>query len=199
MFARLHNLSVKSRLSIAILTLCAVTLVISVISLLMLRNAENWLETIHRDTLSEVSQALELSRTLDYLEERDDINTSRLGFYGFSWGGGCLAPIVLTVEAGRFHAAVLNVGGLESAYRFLPEVDGINFVTRVRTPVLMINGEFDIDVPYETSQIPTYKLLGTEVAHKKLVTAPTAHLVPHDILIRESLDWFDRYLGDSAD
>lgn len=55
-------LSVKARLSLAILTLCAVTLVISGISLLMLRNAENWLETIHRDTLAEVSQALELSR-----------------------------------------------------------------------------------------------------------------------------------------
>lgn len=54
--------SVKARLSIAILTLCAVTLIISVISLLLLRNAENWLDTIHRDTLTEVSQALELSR-----------------------------------------------------------------------------------------------------------------------------------------
>ncbi|MEP1944534.1 MAG: ATP-binding protein [Sulfitobacter sp.] len=31
-------------------------------SLLMLRNAEEWLDTIHRDTLSEVSQALDLSR-----------------------------------------------------------------------------------------------------------------------------------------
>lgn len=58
----LHTPSVKARLSIAILTLCAVTLIISAISLLLLRNAENWLDTIHRDTLSEVSQALELSR-----------------------------------------------------------------------------------------------------------------------------------------
>lgn len=57
-----HTPSVKARLSIAILTLCAVTLIISTISLLLLRNAENWLDTIHRDTLSEVSQALELSR-----------------------------------------------------------------------------------------------------------------------------------------
>lgn len=58
----IHTPSVKARLSIAILTLCAVTLIISAISLLLLRNAENWLDTIHRDTLSEVSQALELSR-----------------------------------------------------------------------------------------------------------------------------------------
>lgn len=58
----IHTPSVRARLSIAILTLCAATLIISVISLLLLRNAESWLDTIHRDTLSEVSQALELSR-----------------------------------------------------------------------------------------------------------------------------------------
>ncbi|KQI68983.1 hypothetical protein AN189_08210 [Loktanella sp. 3ANDIMAR09] len=58
----MRNLSVRFRLSVAILTLCAVTLVISGISLLMLRNAENWLETIDRDTLAEVSQALDISR-----------------------------------------------------------------------------------------------------------------------------------------
>ena len=57
-----HTPSVKARLSIAILTLCGVTLIISAISLLLLRNAEDWLDTIHRDTLTEVSQALELSR-----------------------------------------------------------------------------------------------------------------------------------------
>ncbi|WP_417259149.1 ATP-binding protein [Celeribacter sp.] len=62
MLSFLRSMSVKARLSIAILTLCAVTLVIAVVSLLMLRNAENWLDTIHRDTLSEVSQALDLSR-----------------------------------------------------------------------------------------------------------------------------------------
>lgn len=58
----LHTPSVKARLSIAILTLFAVTLIISAISLMRLRTAENWLDTIHRDTLSEVSRALDLSR-----------------------------------------------------------------------------------------------------------------------------------------
>ena len=62
MFGRLDNLSVRFRLSAAIVILCVVALVISAISLLTLRNAENWLETIHRETLAEVSSALELSR-----------------------------------------------------------------------------------------------------------------------------------------
>ncbi|SMY06952.1 Blue-light-activated protein [Flavimaricola marinus] len=59
---RFRDLSVKARLFSAIVTLCVVTLVISGVSLLMLRNAENWLDRIHQETLAEVSQALELSR-----------------------------------------------------------------------------------------------------------------------------------------
>jgi len=109
-----------------------------------------------------------------------------------------MAPIVLTVEADRFHVAVLNVGGLDDIYSYLPEADTFNFVTRVRTPVLMINGEYDIDVRLETSQKPMYELLGTEPEHKKLRLVPAAHFVPEDVLIRESLDWFDKYQGDVA-
>jgi dienelactone hydrolase len=135
----------------------------------------------------------ELSRTIDYLEIREDINTDRLGFYGFSWGGW-LAPIVLVLEERRIDTAVLNVGGLDDVSHFLPEVDTFNFVTRVRTPVLMINGEYDTDFPLETSQKPMFELLGTEPEHKKLFVTPAAHLVPQDVLIRETLDWFDRYL-----
>ena len=135
----------------------------------------------------------ELSRTIDYLEIREDINTDRLGFYGFSWGGW-IAPIVLVLEERRIDTAVLNVGGLDDVYHYLPEIDTFNFVTRVRTPVLMINGEYDTDYPLETSLKPMFELLGTEPEHKKVFVTPAAHMVPRDVLIRETLDWFDRYL-----
>jgi fermentation-respiration switch protein FrsA (DUF1100 family) len=89
---------------------------------------------------------------------------------------------------------VLNVGGLWEIVEFLPEADPLNFVTRVQTPVLMLNGQYDIVFPYETGQLPMYELLGTPAEHKKHVVTPAAHLVPRDILIRETLDWFDKYL-----
>jgi eukaryotic-like serine/threonine-protein kinase len=135
----------------------------------------------------------DLSRTIDYLETRDDIDSGRLGYYGFSWGGST-APIVLAVED-RIHAAVLNVGGLWDIYRFLPEIDPLNFVTRVRTPVLMLNGQYDVVFPLETAQLPMFELLGTRPEDKKHFVTPAAHIVPKDVLIRETLDWFDRYLG----
>ena len=88
---------------------------------------------------------------------------------------------------------MLNVGGLDDTWGYQPEADGINFVTRVKVPVLMINGEFDTIYPYETSQKPMFDLLGTPAEHKKIHVTPAAHVVPRDELIRETLDWFDRY------
>jgi dienelactone hydrolase len=134
----------------------------------------------------------DLSRTIDYLETREDINSDGLGFYGLSWGGG-VAPIVLAVED-RIDAAVLNVGGLDDVYQYLPEADPFTFVTHVHDPVLMLNGEYDIVFPLETSQKPMFELLGTDPEHKKHYVTSAGHLVPRDVLIRETLDWFDRYL-----
>ena len=135
----------------------------------------------------------ELRTTIDYLETRPDIDTDVLGFYGFSFGGG-EGPIALAVEP-RLDAAVLNVGGLPTTSYPLPEVDAFNFAPRVTVPVLMINGEYDVVFPYDTSQKPLFDLLGTDPEHKRHHVSPASHFVPHDELIRETLDWFDRYLG----
>ena len=37
-------------------------------------------------------------------------------------------------------------------------------------------------------------MLGTAPEHKKHVVTPGAHLVSRDVLVRETLDWFDKYL-----
>lgn len=136
----------------------------------------------------------ELSRTVDYLETRGDIDSDRLGYYGLSWGSG-VAPIALAVEE-RIDAAVLVGGGLnDGVIRYLPEIDPFHFVPRVRTPVLMLNGEYDTVFPLETSQKPMYRLLGTDPEHKRHYVAAATHILAQDELIRETLNWFDRYLG----
>jgi hypothetical protein len=40
-----------------------------------------------------------------------------------------------------------------------------------------------------------FDLLGTPQDRKKFVVAEGVHYVPRHALIRETLDWFDRYLG----
>ena len=141
----------------------------------------------------------EFSRAIDYLEERPDIRIDKLGYMGLSWGG-IQAPLPLVINEDRLTVAVLVVGGLDDEPGYLPEVDPFNFVTRVEVPVLMINGEYDIVVPLESSQKPMFKYLGTPTEHKKMYISPSSHMVAPDALIREALNWFDIYLtnGDSA-
>ena len=134
----------------------------------------------------------DVGRSIDYLETRKDIDTGPLAYFGLSWGGA-VAPVVLAVES-RFRVAVLESGGLEFQ-KALPEADKINFVTRVKIPLLMLNGRYDHFFPVESSQIPLFRLLGTPERDKKHVIYESGHAVPRKDFIRESLDWLDKYLG----
>ena len=139
-----------------------------------------------------IEWAKDLRRSVDYIETRSDLRHDALAYLGLSWGAS-VAPVMLTVE-NRFKVAVLLGGGLEFA-RALPEADQINFIGHVRTPVLLLNGRHDHFFPVETSQQPFVKLLGTPDADKKSVLYETGHAPPRKEVIRESLDWLDKYLG----
>ena len=76
-----------------------------------------------------------------------------------------------------------------------PEANIINYITRVKTPTLMINGKYDMLFPYESSIRPMYDLLGTPEEHKKLSLFESDHIVSMNDFISESLSWLDLYLG----
>ena len=126
------------------------------------------------------------------METREDLDPERVGYLGFSWGGA-MAPIALALEA-RIKTAVLNVGGFSNR-PYLPEADPLNFAPHVSTPLLLISGEYDTVFPLETSQRPFFALLGTPPEDKEHRVTERAHIIPPDVLFRETLDWFDRYLG----
>ena len=136
--------------------------------------------------------AKDLRRSIDYLETRAEIDMNKLAFYGFSWGA-CMGAIMPAVED-RLSVSVLMGAGLylEQAR---PEVDQINFAPRVKIPTLMMDGRDDFVFPRELSQEPFYRLLGTPAEHKRLALFDGGHSVPRHHLIRESLEWLDRYLG----
>ena len=139
-----------------------------------------------------IAWSKDLGRSIDYLETRPDIDRNRLAFYGLSWGGA-MGAIMLPIET-RFQAAVLYVGGFY-LQKALPEVDQINFLPRVKIPVLMLNGRYDFFLPVGTAQLPFYRLLGTPKEHKRYMVYDTGHNIPRTELIKETLDWLDRYLG----
>jgi dienelactone hydrolase/predicted Ser/Thr protein kinase len=135
----------------------------------------------------------DLGRSLDYLQTRKDIDSAKLAYLGFSRGGQ-LAAILLAVEH-RFKAAILSSGGFPLRYD-LPEVDPVNFAPRVGIPVLMLNGRYDELFPVESSQLPLFRLLGTPARDRKHVIYEAGHGdLPHNLEVRDSLDWLDKYLG----
>jgi cephalosporin-C deacetylase-like acetyl esterase len=135
----------------------------------------------------------DVRRALDYLASRTDIDSRRVAFEGLSWGG-FVAPIVLAVEH-RFAAAIVVLGGLDDIDRPRPEVDLLNYAPRVKLPVLMLNGRYDLVFPLESSVRPMFQLLGTPPGDKVLRVYETDHGIPRAELIRESLAWLDTYLG----
>jgi eukaryotic-like serine/threonine-protein kinase len=134
----------------------------------------------------------DLARSIDYLESREDFDSSKIAYYGLSWGGA-MGAVMPAVEK-RIKAAVLYVAGL-NFQRALPEVDQINYVSRVTQPTLMLNGEHDFYFPVETSQQPMFELLGAPPEHRRRLTFPLGHSVPRIELVKETLAWLDRYLG----
>jgi dienelactone hydrolase len=141
----------------------------------------------------QVAIVRDLRRSLDYLASRPDIDSRRLAFQGFSWGG-YVAPIALAVER-RFATAIVVLGGLDHVARPRPEVDLPNYAPRVTLPVLMLNGRYDLVFPLEASARPMFELLGTPPVHKALRVYESDHSVPRTELVRESLAWLDKYLG----
>jgi eukaryotic-like serine/threonine-protein kinase len=134
----------------------------------------------------------DLGRSLDYLHSRPDIDKDKIGYLGYSWGAA-LAPVLIAVEP-RLSLALLNVGGfyLQAA---LSEADPVNFASRVRIPVIMLNGRFDFFFPTDTSQEPMFRHLGTPAEHKRRVVYDSSHAIPRNELIKEFVGWMDKYWG----
>ena len=61
----------------------------------------------------------------------------------------------------------------------------------------MLNGKIDYIVPVNESQLPMFNHLGTD--QKKRSEFPGGHgdfwTLSRNQMVKESLDWFDRYLG----
>jgi dienelactone hydrolase len=134
----------------------------------------------------------DVGRTLDYLETRPDTDAGRIAFFGFSWGAN-LGPMLLGVE-GRFKAAIFQSGGLWTV-RSLRQVEAVNFLPRVKIPLLLLGERYDASHSVELQQGPYLRLLGTPEKDKRRVIHDSGHAgMPHS-QVGETLDWLDNCLG----
>jgi dipeptidyl aminopeptidase/acylaminoacyl peptidase len=138
----------------------------------------------------------DFSSSIDYLETRPDIDAAKLGYMGHSMGTR-FAPMMLATEH-RIKAGILQAGAMRPVGA-LPEADPINFLPRVTIPILHVTGKYDAGYPVDLAQKPFFDLLGTPAKDKRHVILPVGHaiLVPEvrTTVVREVLDWLDRYLG----
>ena len=137
----------------------------------------------------------EVRRSVDYLETREDIDKQRIGYYGVSWGSN-LGPVNVAVEQ-RLRLAVLSMGSFLGS-GLPPAIDALNFLPRVRVPVLLIGGEQDIFFPIEESQKPFFDLLGTPAEHKQHKVYPGGHGLYGQFTRQihgDVLGFLDRYFG----
>jgi dienelactone hydrolase len=147
--------------------------------------------SVRRDLLIQWSK--DIGRSIDYLETRPDIDGSRIAFYGMSLGG-VYAPIFTAVEK-RFRASLVLGGGFPGR-PLPPEAEVTNFAPRVTVPTLMLSGRQDFVRPVEIAQRPLFDLLGCRPEDKRLALFDGGHM-PAELqpMIREMLDWLDKYLG----
>ena len=134
----------------------------------------------------------DVSRALDYVDTRPDLDHEKIAYFGYSWGSE-LGSLVPAVEP-RVKTVILALGGFDF-HAAAPEVDPINFASRIKQPVLMLNGRYDFFFPEESSQEPLFRALGTKKEEKKHILYETSHTIPRNELIKENLDWLDKYLG----
>ncbi|HCO97056.1 MAG TPA: hypothetical protein DIU00_24470 [Phycisphaerales bacterium] len=139
--------------------------------------------------------AKDLSISIDYLQTRNDIDSTKIAYYGMSWGA-MMGPIILAVED-RLDTGIFVVGGL-APFNLPRSFDIALYAQRVKVPILMVNGREDVLLPFTTSQKPMYELLGTNDKYKEHKLYPGGHGVFglfYKQIQDDVLGWLDRYLG----
>ncbi len=138
-----------------------------------------------------VQQVKDFLRSIDYLETRPDIDRERLAVFGIS---GFFELYVLALDD-RLKVGVAHAGGLAST-SMPAEIDPINFVPRIRQPLLLLNGRYDAGYPVDLLQKPLLRMLGTPEKDKRHVLVESGHSIMRSVeRTRETVDWLDRYLG----
>jgi dienelactone hydrolase len=142
-----------------------------------------------RDTL--IQDGKDLSRSMDFLATRADIDQKRIGYLGVSMGAAW--GVIFGALEPRLRSIILLDGGFFEGNP-LPGMDQADFAPRITAPVLMIGGKYDWVFLGKDALFP---LLGTPAADKKSVLFDTAHDVSEQKsdLVREVVAWLDRCFG----
>lgn len=135
-----------------------------------------------------INRVVDSRRGLDYLLGREEIDSDRLAYFGFSVGQSRL--LLIGIET-RYRAIVL-MGAGRMFPNLIPEADAANYLPHVKPPKLWIHGRHDEAVYFKTEGEPLYKLLGEP---KRLALLDGGHLPPQEVYVPLINSWLDETLG----
>jgi dienelactone hydrolase len=139
----------------------------------------------------------DLGRVLDYLEQRPDVDASRVAYAGLSLGAS-LTPNFLAYER-RFRSAVLYSGGFGKQESQESLDQRVGLAARIQLPLLMLGGRHDFSNPVG-HQEALFRAYGTPSGDKRIrILDDAGHWpLPRNEVIRETVDFLDRYMGPVA-
>jgi cephalosporin-C deacetylase-like acetyl esterase len=153
-----------------------------------------------RDLITQT--VFDLRRAIDFIQTREELDPSRIGYYGISLGG-IIGTIFCSVEE-RVDVPVIVLAGGNLNLMFgknaisgdtrdyLSIIDPINYVAKISPrPLLMINAEDDDVVPPITSKL----LYNAAKKPKEIIWHPGRHhTLPIEKAYPEGIEWFNNYL-----
>jgi serine/threonine protein kinase/tetratricopeptide (TPR) repeat protein len=131
----------------------------------------------------------DLSRAVDYLETRSDIDRKRLGYLGFSWGG-VNGPVAMVVEP-RFQVGVLFSCGYRQPV-VAPEIEPFKFAPFVKIPILMVTGWKDEPLNHYLLAEPFFEDLGSE--DKDWIQMESARTGSVEEIAKQAVEWLNSRL-----
>ncbi|RAJ09967.1 alpha/beta hydrolase [Arenibacter echinorum] len=150
-----------------------------------------------------ISQTVfDLRRAVDFIETRNELDASRIGYYGISLGG--ITGTVFCGVEDRIKVPIVALAGgqmnllyekdalTEEAKNFVSFIEPLNFVKQIAPrPFLMLNAKNDEIVPPIMSTL----LFKAAQEPKEIIWYDAKHRdAPLDIIYGDGLNWFKKYL-----
>ena len=139
-----------------------------------------------------IARAKDFRRSIDYLVVRPDIDANRIGYYGLSLGG--TMGVICTRSSRASRRACSPLADSIRWHRRRNRTCGTSRRTCEYRPSWS-TGTNDFLFPEETGQLPLFRALGSPPGQKRHAPFDGGHIPPMHSMIKEILDWFDRFLG----
>ena len=143
----------------------------------------------YRDKI--VNWMTDLRRGLDYLETRNDIDSTKIAFFAPS--SGASVGLILAAVDRRYASVFLAATGIgKSDTQLIAEANVVNFAPHIRGPILILQGRYDEIFAWTTEFEPLYKLLSEP---KRLILFDGGHAPPMELFATTINRWLGETLG----